>query len=199
MSLRRFGWMGTLCLLAACSSKPKSSETPSDLTQAAPISSAGLLTFFDGAEGGVAVARIDWTQPIGSENPGADCTIRQKSKGPPLSTYVCVVRKEGEAPVVLTVQESGSPARLTKVIVDAKGEKTLGRWVADLAAAGYSEVPKKKKGWRYFVSANGRSEAALVWVPAKLAVTAILTPKGPVAAKPAAKAEGTNEGAAKSP
>jgi len=137
----------------------------------------GILGFV-APEKGVSVTTIKWGQPIGQDNPGADCELRSsKKKG----FYTCVV-KEGKYTTILTIIEKGKgDARtLAKMTLDSKGVPTWKRWVKELQQNGYKFKGKGKKvTWSprmTFISSDGKSRADVIYVGSKKAVTVILKP-----------------------
>jgi hypothetical protein len=140
----------------------------------------GILSFFPNADQGVVVRKVQWGQAVTAENPGADCELKLRKQGPPANLFSCVMKKDGEAPVVLTLHETVDAAqssrRLSKITVDGKGEATLARWTKDLEASEYAEVKGGRKGRRVFRSGDGKSEAQIVWAAQAGAVTVIVGP-----------------------
>jgi|GEM_PF-1572595 len=183
--------LGLFALAAACASKD-GSDTPLAETALMGPEAIGILSFFGGSDHGVVVRNVQWGKPVTPENPGADCELKLRKQGPPQNVFSCVVKKEGEVPVVLSLIESVDPAhtsrKLVKITVDGKSQATHDRWLKDLASADYAETKASKKPRRIFRSADGKSEAQVIWAPQAGAVTVIVLPAGSSAApKPAAK------------
>lgn len=178
-----------LFLLGGCATPPPMAEA----TPASP-EAIGILSFFAGGDQGVVARNIQWGAPVTAENPGADCELKLRKQGPPTNVFSCVVKKEGEVPVVLTINESVDAAhtsrKLTRFSIDGKTEATLNRWIKDLEASDYAEqkIAGAKKSRRVFRSADGRSEAQVIWAASANAVTVLLAPAAGAAAK-AAKGE----------
>ena len=176
-----------LGFFVACSSGKKSDDSgeppPSDeaileAVETVPEGSqdTGLLTFFNGAEKGLVVKSIRWNKPLSSENPGADCELKQKGD----SNFVCVVRQGAEA-VVLTIAEAGAGAKahLAKISLDGKTEATKARWVNELKGSGFTAgpvTPSKKIVKQSFLSKDKKTKVEMIWVPAVKAVTLIFKP-----------------------
>ncbi len=131
----------------------------------------GLLTFADNVVSGVEVKNIRRSAQISSENPGADCELREANPG----TFNCV--KNG---VSLTIQErklSNGKLGIAWIKLLGKGKKTRDRWGSELKAAGFVIVPgagsKTAKEQTWIFEGGGASRATFVYTAAgeKISVT----------------------------
>ncbi len=145
-----------------------------EAASADPSAAVGVLGFI-GPGQGLAVTAIKWDQPIGQDNPGADCELRVAKKP---GVYTCVVRK-GANVAILNITEVGQGAgkRISKITMDGKGGATWRRWLKELKDNGYAapKGPRKKSfGRSVWISSDGVTRADVIWVPKAKAVTVIL-------------------------
>lgn len=132
----------------------------------------GRISFFAKGSKGLDLSMLKWEEPAGRDNPGLKCAwkVRRKRATKNLS---CLLKQKPERPVLVSLTDVGG--FLSRVSVDAKGGATRARWIKQLKAAGFK--PAGQAGGRsVFLSSDGSTQATLIWIPKKKAVSLLLKP-----------------------
>lgn len=175
-------FMGTVFLSACSSSRtqeedfqllpPEESAEWVGSLDNSPLNASVLNFYASKPSYGVVLTDFNWSAPLTSTNPGMDCTLKLRMVGPPLNVFTCRVMHGEEAPVIVTVFENmqGSVRRLARVVVDTKGVEHRADWEKNLREAGY-----QRRGTS-LVSADRRTSARFVWIPAQNALSLVFSP-----------------------
>lgn len=176
--------------LSSCSNKKSQSKEDAQLDamktssglSTASSAEGGVLNFFVASvpERGLVIRSINWTAPLSSENPGADCELKRRQSTDRLNVFTCIA-KEGAETTILNIHEEvvGASAHIKRITMDAKGEKIRDRWMRTLNEMAYKKVVAIKgtpAGRVSFLSADKKTKAQIVWAAAAQAATIILSP-----------------------
>ncbi len=143
-----------------------------------------VLKFVAGQDLGVVIHPVDWSRPADQDNPGADCTLKLETQGPPENVYSCVVKQAKNVYIVKlheTYKSDLDDRKLTKITVDSKLAVTRDMWVEELRKAGFREAPNNPGGARgskwEFISPDESSQVTLFWNAASKAVSVRVLPR----------------------